>query len=125
MEGAGLTDLTFDLSRALARWSQNDFYELLESELQADHNTPAFRFCLGRICQHQGKVENVSDVITHSAYDMNNEIWAIIRMDVVESYTNAGGESQLSERQRGVLSLSINKETGKATITGCCYTQED
>jgi hypothetical protein len=117
--------LVFDLSKALDQWEKADFYETLEAELQRGGNVPVFQDCLRRICPEGAIVENVSDVITHSAYDIAGEIWAIVRMDIVTSVPVAGTAERRREKQRGLLSLSINRTTGKAPVTSLSRGEEE
>lgn len=118
MAGAESAELAFDVSRAMARWEKEDFYETLEADMKSPANAAVLRECLRRVCQHGGEVEQMSDLIVHSAYDISGVVWATVRMDVVEAVPAPGGPAQ-KHPGRGILNLSIDKTTGKGTVTGC------
>jgi hypothetical protein len=117
--------LVFDLRKALDQWEKADFYETLEAELQSGVNASIFRDCLRLICPEEATVERVSDVITHSAYDIAGEIWAIVRMDILTSMPVAGSAERRPEKQRGLLSLSINRTTAKGAVTSLSRGEEE
>jgi hypothetical protein len=122
----GVTDpsgLTFDLRKAMKEWEKDDFYETLESELQSGVNRDVLHQCLHCAFKHELKVEHISDVIVHSAYEVGDEIWATVRMEML--FESADGGPAQKFRQKAILNMTLSRETGMGTVTTCNSSTED
>jgi hypothetical protein len=122
----GVTDpsgLTFDLHKAMNEWEKDDFYESLENELQSGGNLAILHQCLHCAFKHQLKVEKISDLIVHSAYEVGDEIWATVRMEML--FETADGGPPQEFRQKAILNMSLSREKGTGTVTTCNPSTEE